>query len=52
MSDTEKIKVIDKIIAKAFEYEPIRDSKTGYYEGIISAILGVIGEGTEDAVNV
>ena len=43
MTDAEKLNIIDRIIGAAFEFEAIDPKdKSGYYEGIVCAIYGVL----------
>ena len=51
MTDTQKIKAIEKIIASAFEFEPTENErKDGYYEAVAVAISAIIDidQGGED----
>ena len=43
MTDKQKIKLIDRIVTNAYEFEPKREEHKGaYFEGVISAICAVI----------
>ena len=43
MTDTQKIKAIEKIISKSFEFEPSdKERKDGYFEAITIAICAII----------
>lgn len=46
MSDTEKVKLIDKIIADGLEYESVSQPKS-YYLGLLYAITSAVDFGNE-----
>jgi hypothetical protein len=51
MTDADKLKVIDAIVASAYEWEPKESECRGaYFEGVISSICAVVmlGEGEEE----
>ena len=42
MTDTQKLKLIDAIIADGIEFAPESENNSGYYMGILMAIGSVI----------
>lgn len=43
MNDAEKLKLIDHIIADAWEYTIGENRKDGYFEGVVIGIAAVLG---------
>lgn len=42
MTDAQKLRVIDSIVAQAIEYDPKLENKGAFFEGIITAIFAVL----------
>lgn len=42
MTDAEKLKLIDNIIADAYEYTMADERKEGYFEGVLIGICAVL----------
>lgn len=51
MTDTEKLKIIEKMLADAWEYTPQRkENAVGYYEGVLTCIDSILKrKGDEEA---
>ena len=49
VTDTEKLKVIEKVLADAWEYAPqTKDKATGYYEGVLTCIDSILHQKFEE----
>ena len=42
MTDAQKLRVIDSIVAQASEYDPKSENKGAFFEGLITAIFAVL----------
>lgn len=43
MTDTQKLQIIDAIVAHAYEWEPkMTENRGAYFEGVMSAVASVL----------